>query len=159
MDREDREDRKDRQDFTIIKYRNVIINLLDITDNQLYYNDSLVLFQSCLIDTFEILNHKKQKYINVKINKTRINQLKFLTFIQSIECFLQNKYNQIKSCIINDMFDNKYIKFKILQNTAFFDPNKNVISTLSSHKIIILFVIHIYKNYYTLSILQVLELY
>jgi hypothetical protein len=158
-DRKDRKDRQDRQDFTIVKYKNVTIDSLIITDNQLYYNNNLVLFQSCMIDMFEILHYKNQKYINVKINKIKINQLKFLTFIQSIECFLQSKYGEIRTSIINDIYDNKYIRFKILQNTTLFNQDKNIISILSSHKIIILFVIHIYKNYYTPSILQVLELY
>ena len=152
------EDRQDRQDLTIIKYKNVNIDSLHVLNNQLYYNDNIVLFQSCIFDIFEILNYQNQKNINVKINHLKVNQLKFLTFMQSIEFFLQNKCGTIRTSIINDISNSKYIRFKFLQDTRLFNHNNDIISKLTSSKIIILFIIHIYKNYYTLSILQVLEL-
>lgn len=143
----------------IYKYNNIDINNLNLSEFNILYNSNDFLIQGPIFTDYEIINYNSKKYIELKIDNTKISNINFLTFIDSLELKL-NKYSDkpIKTQIITNIQNEKSLKVKLLDNTSFFDSNKNQVKDLFSKKISILLKLEFYKIYYSWDAFQILQL-
>lgn len=146
--------------FNIYKFKNIDINNLNITDFDIKYDSNEFLIQGPIFNNYEILNYNSKKYIDLKLDNTRLSHLKFLTFVDSLELKLNNysNYKSIKTQIITDIQNKKSLKVKLLDDTIFFDNNKTIIKNLYSKKISLLFKLEFFKHYYSWTVIQILQL-
>lgn len=146
--------------FQIHKYNYVDINKLQVSEFNVKYDNKEFLIQSPIFNDFELLNYNSKKYIELKIDNLKISHLKFLTFIDSLELKLNNYSNNksIKTQIITDIQNKKSLKVKLLDNTTYYDSNKNEVGSLYTKKISVLFKLEFYKIYYSWTAVQILQL-
>lgn len=145
--------------FQIYKYNNIDINNLNLSEFNIQYNSNDFLIQGPVFVDYEIFNYNSKKYIELKIDNTKVSHINFLTFIDSLELKL-NKYSDkpIKTQIITNIQNEKSLKVKLLDDTIYFDSNKNQVKDLFSKKISILLKLEFYKIYYSWNVLQILQL-
>ena len=146
--------------FEIHKYNHIDINNLQISEFNIKYNNNELLIQSPIFNDYELLNYNSKKYIELKLNDLKVTHLKFLTFIDSLELKLNNFSNNksVKTQIITNIQNKKSLKVKLLDNTTYFNSNKNEVDNLYSKKISVLFKLEFYKIYYSLTAVQILQL-
>ena len=146
--------------FKIHKYNHIDINNLQVTEFNIKYDNKEFLIQSPIFNDYELLNYNSKKYIELKIDDSKLSHLKFLTFIDSLELKLNNNSNNksIKTQIITNIQNKKSLKVKLLDNTTYFDLNKNEVDNLYTKKISVLFKLEFYKIYYSWTVLQILQL-
>ena len=146
--------------FEIHKYNHLDINNLQVSEFNIKYDNKELLIQSPIFYDYELLNYNSKKYIEIKLDNSKISHLKFLTLIDSIELKLNNYLNNkcIKTQIITDIQNKKSLKVKLLDNTTYFDLNKNEVDNLYTKKISILFKLEFYKIYYSWTAVQILQL-
>ena len=146
--------------YNILKSKNIDINLITIDKNYyILYNNELFLLQTPIFNNYELVNYNSKHYIDLKLNTEKQNHIQFLTFIDSLEIKLINNSSEtIKTQIITDIQNKKSVKVKLLNNTIYYDKNKNQINELKSNKISLLLSIEYYYNYYSLCAVQILEL-
>ena len=146
--------------YNILKSKNIDINLITIDKNySILYNNQLFLLQTPIFNSYELVNYNSKHYIDLKLNTEKQNHIQFLTFIDSLEIKLINNSSEtIKTQIITDIQNKKSVKVKLLNNTIYYDKNKNQINELKSNKISLLLSIDYYYNYYSLCAVQILEL-
>jgi hypothetical protein len=146
--------------FEIHKYSNIDINNLHISEFNIKYDNKEFLIQSPIFNDYELLNYNSNKYIELKLDNLKVSHVKFLTFIDSLELKLNNYLNNksIKTQIITNIQNKKSLKVKLLDNTTFFDSNKNKIDNLYTKKISVLFKLELYKIYYSCNAIQILQL-
>jgi hypothetical protein len=145
--------------FEIHKYNQIDINKLQVSKLNIKYNFNDFLIQSPIFIDYELLNYNSKKYIELKLNDSKISHLKFLTFIDSLELKL-NKFldKNIKTQIITNIQNKKSLKVKLLDNTIYFDSNRNVINNLYLNKISLLLKLEFNMTYYSWTAIQVLQL-
>lgn len=146
--------------FEIHKYNLIDINNLQVSEFNIKYHNKEFLIQSPIFNDYELLNYNSKKYIEIKLDNSKISHLKFLTLIDSIELKLNNYLNNkcIKTQIITDIQNKKSLKVKLLDNTTYFDLNKNEVDNLYTKKISVLFKLEFYKIYYSWTAVQILQL-
>lgn len=146
--------------ITILKYKNINPNNLEISDFDIKYNSDFFYIQSPIFNDYEILNYNDKKYIELKLDDTKSSHINFLNLVDTIELKLQNYKNKsIKTQIITNIQNKKSLKVKILENdTVIFDVNKNKINNLNSNKISLLFKLEFYNIYYSWIATQILQL-
>ena len=71
--------------FEIHKYNNIDINNLQVYEFNVKYDNKEFLIQSPIINDYELLNYNSKKYIELKLEDSKLSHLKFLTFIFSQE--------------------------------------------------------------------------
>lgn len=156
----------------IIKYKNIDINKITIYDFDIKYNnekmnDNDFYIQTPIFFEYEILNYNSKKYLELKIQHDNISHIKFLTMIDTIELKLNkfiknnnysNNNNTFKTQIITDIQNKKSLKAKLLNDTKFFDKNKNNVDYLFSKKIILLLKPEFFNYYYSWTVIQILQL-
>ena len=83
-----------------------------------------------------------------------------MTFIDSLELKLNknSKSKSIKTQIITNIQNKKSLKVKLLDNTTYFDSNRNEVDNLYTKKISVLFKLEFYKIYYSWTAVQILQL-
>ena len=122
-------------------------------------NNQYFLVQTPIFNDYELFNYNSKHYINLKLNTQKLQHIQFLTFIDSLELKLHNYSSLLlKTQIITDIQNNKSIKVKLLDNTVYYDNNKNQINILKSNKISLLLSIEYHYNYYSLCAIQILQL-
>lgn len=144
------------EDTIIIKYNKIKIDNIKLENNNLYYNNNKFLIQTPIFNDYDIINYNSSKYIRLKFNNTKKTHDTFLTFIYDLE----NKINtlfKVKSLIITDIQNIKYVNIKIMENSLFFNIEKKNIKKLNSNKISLLIEICIEKYNYSLDVNQVLQ--
>jgi len=146
--------------FEIHKYNNIDINKLQLSELNIKYNSNNFLVQSPIFNDYELLNYNSKKYIELKLDDSKMSHLNFLTFIDSLELKLNNYLNNklIKTQIITNIQNKKSLKVKLLDNTVYFDSNKNEVNSLYSTKISILFKLEFFNTYYSWTAIQILQL-
>jgi len=146
--------------FEIHKYNNIDINKLQLSHLNIKYNSNNFLVQSPIFNDYELLNYNSKKYIELKLDDSKMSHLNFLTFIDSLELKLNNYLNNklIKTQIITNIQNKKSLKVKLLDNTVYFDSNKNEVNSLYSTKISILFKLEFFNTYYSWTAIQILQL-
>lgn len=145
--------------FEIHKYNQIDINKLQISKFNITYNSNDFLIQTPIFIDYELLNYSSKKYIELKLNDSKISHLKFLTFIDSLELKLNKLLDKgIKTQIITNIQNKKSLKVKILDDTIYFDYNKNVVNNLYLNKISLLLKLEINLTYYSWTAVQVLQL-
>lgn len=146
--------------FEIHKYNNIDINKLQLSEFNIKYNSNNFLVQSPIFNDYELFNYNSKKYLELKLDDSKISHLKFLTFIDSLELKLNNYLNNklIKTQIITNIQNKKSLKVKLLDNTIYFDSNKNEVNNLYSKKISILFKLEFFNTYYSWMAIQILQL-
>lgn len=158
--------------LNIYKYKNFDINKLNVESNNLIYESNSFLIQTPIFTDYEIINYNDKKYLELKIDETKISHINFLTLIDSIELKmnneLKNKQNnqtstksiktQIKTQIITNIQNKKSLKVKIIDSTLLFDSNKEIVSNLYSNKISLLLKIDYFTNFYSWIVFQILQL-
>jgi len=146
--------------FEIHKYNHIDINNLQVSDFYVKYNNKEFLIQSPIFNDYELLNYNCKKYIELKLDDSKLSHLKFLTFIDSLELKLNNYSNNksIKTQIITNIQNKKSLKVKLLDSTNYFDSNKNEVDSLYTKKISVLFKLEFYKIYYSWTAVQILQL-
>ena len=147
--------------FEIHKYNNIDIKNLQLSEFDIKYNNNNKFFiQSPIFNDYELLNYNSKKYIEIKLDDSKLPHLNFLTFIDSLELKLNNHLSNktIKTQIITNIQNKKSLKVKLLDNTTYFDSNKNEVDTLYSKKISVLFKLEFYKIYYSWTAVQILQL-
>lgn len=143
----------------IYKYNKLDINNLNLSEFNIQYNSGEFLIQGPVFTEYDIINYNSKKYIELKIDDTKISHINFLTFIDSLELKLNNYSDKpIKTQIITNIQNQKSVKVKLLDNTIYFDNNKNPVNNLFSKKISLLFKLEFYKIYYSWNALQILQL-
>lgn len=144
----------------IHKYKHIDINKIKVSDFNLTYENTDILIQSPIFYDYELLNYNSKKYIELKLDETKLSHIKFLMFIDSLEIKL-NKYcnhKSIKTQIITNIQNKKSLKVKLSDQVTYFDLNKNEINNLYSKKISLLFKIDFFKIYYSWNAVQILQL-
>lgn len=144
----------------IHKYKHIDINKIKVSDFNLTYENTDILIQSPIFYDYELLNYNSKKYIELKLDETKLSHVKFLMFIDSLEIKL-NKYcnhKSIKTQIITNIQNKKSLKVKLSDEVTYFDLNKNEINNLYSKKISLLFKIDFFKIYYSWNAVQILQL-
>jgi len=146
--------------FEIHKYNHININNLLVSEFNVKYNNKEFLIQSPIFNDYELLNYNSKKYIELKLDDLKASHLKFLTFIDSLELKFNNYSNNksIKTQIITNIQNKKSLKVKLLDNTTYFDSNKNEVDNLYTKKISVLFKLQFYKIYYSWTAVQILQL-
>lgn len=147
--------------FEIHKFNYIDINKIQVSEFNIGYNSSQFLIQSPIFNDYELLNYNSKKYIELKLDDSKISHLKFLTFIDSLELKLNNFSNNnksIKTQIITNIQNKKSLKVKLLDNTMYFDSCKNEVNNLYTKKISVLFKLEFYKIYYSWTAVQILQL-
>jgi hypothetical protein len=146
--------------IAILKYKNINPNNLFITDFDIKYNLDDFYIQSPIFNDYELLNYNSKKYIELKLDNTKISHINFLNLIDTIELKLNiYKKNPIKTQIITNIQNKKSLKVKILDNdTTIFDINKNKMTSLNGNKISLLFKLEFYNIYYSWIAIQILQL-
>lgn len=146
--------------FKIHKYNNIDIGNLQISEFNIKYDNDEFLIQSPIFNDYELLNYNSKKYIELKLDDSKVSHLKFLTFIDSLELKLNNYSNNksIKTQIITNIQNKKSLKVKLLDNTTYFDSNKKEVDNLFTKKISVLFKLEFYKIYYSWTAVQILQL-
>ena len=76
--------------FYIKKYKNIDINSIQINKLSIKYNFNNFLIQSPIFLNYEILNLNTKKFLQLKLNESKISHNKFLTLINYIELKLNN---------------------------------------------------------------------
>ena len=76
--------------FEIHKYNLIDINNLQVSEFNIKYHNKEFLIQSPIFNDYELLNYNSKKYIEIKLDNSKISHLKFLTLIDSIELKLNN---------------------------------------------------------------------
>ena len=143
----------------IHKYNHLDINNIGISEFSIKYNLNDFLIQSPIFTDYEILNYDSKKYLELKLNDKKISHIKFLTFIDSLEIKLNKFANkEIKTQVITDIQNKKSLKVKLLNDTVYFDSNKNEVNKLYTKKISLLFKLEFHKMYYSWTVLQILQL-
>lgn len=143
----------------IYKYNRIDINNIQIYKCNIEYNFNDFLIQSPMFTDYDILNYNTKKYLELKFNDKRMSHIKFLTLIHSLELKMDNiTKNLIKTQIITDIQNKKSLKIKLLDDTKYFDTNKNQISKLSKKKITLLLKLDFQGTYYSWMALQILQL-
>jgi len=143
----------------IYKYNKLDINNLNLSEFNIQYNSNEFLIQGPVFTEYDIINYNSKKYIELKIDDTKISHINFLIFIDSLELKLNNYSDKpIKTQIITNIQNQKSVKVKLLDNTIYFDNNKNPVNNLFSKKISLLFKLEFYKIYYSWNALQILQL-
>lgn len=144
----------------IHKYNFIDINKLQIFDFNIKYNSNEFLIQSPIFYDYELLNYNSKKYIELKLDDSKVSHLKFLNLLDSIELKLNNYLNNksIKTQIITNIQNKKSLKVKLLDNTTYFDSNRNEVNNLYTKKISVLFKLEFYKIYYSWNAVQILQL-
>ena len=159
---QDNQDNQDNQDykFKIYKYKNIDINKISLVDLNIQYNNDLFYIQSPIFFDYELQNINSNKYIELKLEDSKLSHIKFLTFIDSIELFINNCYKtkKIKTQIITNIQNKKSLKAKLLKNTVYFDNNKDKIVNLYNNKISLLFKLECFNIYYSWNVIQILQL-
>lgn len=148
--------------YNILKCKNIDINNLNIDKSYsiTYNNDSNFLIQTPIFNDYELLNYNDKHYIDVKIDKEKTLHMNFLQFIDSLELKFNNYNNNnqsIKTQIITDIQNEKSVKIKLLDNTTYYNSNKNIINTLTNRKISLLIKIDYNYNYYSFHAVQILQ--
>lgn len=150
----------------VYKYKNIDINKINISLNTINYdNNNIFYIQSPLFLQYELQNINSKKYIELKLENNKTSHIKFLTLVDSIELMLNN-FNKsekmenikIKTQIITNIQNEKSLKAKLLQNTIYFDINKNKVNNLYSNKISLLFKLEYFNKYYSWNVIQILQL-
>jgi hypothetical protein len=144
----------------IHKYKHIDINKIKVSDFNLTYDNTDILIQSPIFNDYELLNYNCKKYIELKLDESKLSHVKFLMFIDSLELKL-NKYcndKLIKTQIITNIQNKKSLKVKLSDQVTYFDLNKNEINNLYSKKISLLFKIDFFKIYYSWNAVQILQL-
>jgi hypothetical protein len=146
--------------ITILKYKNINPNNLEISDFDIKYNSDFFYIQSPIFNDYEILNYNDKKYIELKLDDTKSSHINFLNLVDTIELKLKNYKNKsIKTQIITNIQNKKSLKVKILEHdTVIFDVNKNKINSLNCNKISLLFKLEFYNIYYSWIAIQILQL-
>ena len=146
--------------FEIHKYNHININNLQVSEFNIKYDNNEFLIQSPIFNDYELLNYNSKKYIELKLDDSKVSHIKFLTFIDSLELKLNNYSNNksIKTQIITNIQNKKSLKVKLLDNTTYFDLNKNEVDNLFTKKISVLFKLEFYKIYYSWTAVQILQL-
>ena len=146
--------------YEIHKYNHIDINKLQISEFNIHYNSKEFLIQSPIFNDYELLNYDSKKYMELKLDDSKVSHINFLTFIDSLELKLNNFSNKksIKTQIITNIQNKKSLKVKLLDNTTYFDSEKNVVKNLYTKKISILFKLEFYKLYYSWVAIQILQL-
>lgn len=144
----------------VYKYKNIDINKINISLNNINYNNNIFYIQSPIFLDYELQNINSKKYIELKLENYNSSHVKFLTFIDSIELILNNfiKDINIKTQIITNIQNQKSLKAKILENTVYFDINKNKINNLYTNKISLLLKLEYFSTYYSWNVIQILQL-
>lgn len=148
----------------IHKYNHIDINNIKVSEFNINYNSNEFLIQGPIFNDYEILNYNSKKYIELKLDDSKLSHLKFLTFIDSLELKLNNYSNNysnnksIKTQIITNIQNKKSLKVRLLNNTSYFDSNKNEVHNLYTKKITVLFKLEFYKIYYSWTAVQILQL-
>jgi len=157
------------ENIYICKYKNLEIDKLNIYDLCIKYNSLPFYIQSPVFSDCHITNYNNKKYLELKINETKISHIKFLTLIDSIEIKI-NKYNNsdennisngsnnIKTQIITDIQNKKSLKVKLTNGTSLYNSNKELVNNLYSGKISVLFKLEFYNFYYSWNAVQILQL-
>jgi len=146
--------------FKIHKYNHIDIKKLQISEFNVKYDNKEFLIQRPIFNDYELLNYNSKKYIELKLDDSKLSHLKFLTFIDSLELKLNNYSNNksIKTQIITNIQNKKSLKVKLLDNTTYFDSNKNEVDSLYTKKISVLFKLEFFKIYYSWTAIQILQL-
>ena len=143
----------------ILKYKNININNLNISDFNIDYNSKSFLIQCPIFNDYKIINYNDKKYIELNFNETKSSHLNFLTLIDSIELKINNTINKsIKTQIITNIQNKKSLKVKLLDDTIFYNSNKEVVTQLYSNKISLLLKLEFYNYYYSWVVVQILQL-
>jgi hypothetical protein len=118
-------------DVNPIKYNNFNINNLSIVDNNLKYLDDDVYIYTPTLKIADICDINNKTYLKLKVN-TNYSGICFINNILELEIKIKNilnNKNYINSQIVRDIYDNIFIKVKIINvNNNIFDINKNLIS-------------------------------
>lgn len=133
----------------MILLNNNIINIDDINiKNKLYYSDKYtfipVLYknENIIIQTPKLYSqygiYNKDNYNSIKLSlRNKINDKNIINFEKNLSIIfkkIKDKFNE--KYIINDFLKNdndKYIRFKIQDNTLYFDQNKNKLNTIQAN--------------------------
>ena len=144
----------------IYKYNYIDINNLQFSEFNIKYSNKEFLIQSPIFNEYEILNYNSKKYIELKLDDSKVSHLKFMTLIDSLELKINNYLNNkvIKTQIITNIQNKKSLKVKLLDNTTYFDLNKKEVDSLHTKKISVLFKLEFYKIYYSWTAVQILQL-
>jgi len=148
----------------IKKYNNIEINLMQINKLNIKYNFNNFLIQTPIFLNYEILNLNTKKFLELKLDESKISHNKFLTLINCIELKLNNflrNYNNnnlIKTHINTDIQNKKSLKVKFADDTKLFDKNKNEINNLYTNKICLLLKLEFYNVYYCWTAIQILQI-
>ena len=149
-------------DINIIKFKNLSINSIELRlDNNLIFNNKLLLIQSPIFTHYTIVNCNSNKYIELHLDNNKNNHLKFLTLIDSLELKLKSlchNLHHFKTQIITNIQNKKSLKVKLLEDTKYYDFEKNEINKLISTKISLLFKIEFNQIYYSWAVVQILQL-
>ena len=149
-------------DINIIKSKNLSINSIELhLDNNLIFNNKLLLIQSPIFNNYTIINCNSNKYLELHLDDNKNNHLKFLTLIDSLELKLKSwcyNLHNFKTQIITNIQNKKSLKVKLLKDTKYYDSEKNEINKLISNKISLLFKIDFNKIYYSWTVVQILQL-
>lgn len=143
----------------IYKYKNLNINKFNISDTDIKYNNNSFYIQGPIFTNYQIINCNDKKYIELKIDESKLSHLKFITLIDALEIKINNYINKnIKTQIITNIQNKKSLKVKFNNSTIFFNSNKEIINNLYSNKISILFKLEFNKLYYSWVAIQILQL-
>lgn len=145
--------------ISIFKFKNIDINKINISDFDIKYYNNDFMIQCPIFYDYDLININDKKYIELKIDDSKISHLKFLTFLDSIELKINNfTQKQIKTQVITNIQNKKSIKIKLTDQTSYYDSQKNLIDKLSSDKISLLISIDFFKIHYSLKAIQILEI-
>lgn len=167
---------------SILKFKHIDINKINLTDFDIKYENSIFMIQTPIFDKFEIANYGDKKYLELKFDEDKSSHIKFLTLIDAIELKINKFINgsgnnsknntkninaddlnnsfvkKIKTQIITNIQNKKSLKVKITDETSYFNSNREFVNDLYSNNISLLLKIEFYNYYYSWVATQILQL-